>query len=125
MDFMTQFIDYLRSLDLKLLPVLLIAMLLDIVTGTLGAFIKKDFKSTVFREGLFKKLLELVLVVVGYLLDYVLTVNYIGTACMILVIGMELYSITLENMADYIELPQWLKDIINKLKNGEVKANDN
>lgn len=125
MDFMSQFIDYLRSLDLKLLPVLLIAMLLDIITGTLGAFIKKDFKSTVFREGLFKKLLELVLVVVGYLLDYVLTVNYIGTACMILVIGMELYSISLENMADYIELPQWLKDIINKLKNGEVKANDN
>lgn len=64
MDFMTRFIDYLKSLDLKLLPVLMIVMLLDIITGTLGALLKKDFKSTVFREGLFKKLLEVVLVVV-------------------------------------------------------------
>lgn len=116
MDFMTRFIDYLKTLDLKMLPVLLIAMLLDIITGTIGALIKKDFKSTVFREGLFKKLLELVLVVVGYLLDYVLTVSYIGTACMILVIGMELYSIVIENMAEYIDIPQWLKDILEQLK---------
>lgn len=119
MDFITRFIDYLRSLDLKLLPVLMIVMLLDIVTGTLGALIKKDFKSTVFREGLFKKLLEIVLVVVGYLMDYTLSVNYIGTACMVMVIGMELYSIVIENMSEYIELPDWLKQLINQLRNGE------
>lgn len=124
MDFMTRFIDYLKTLDLKMLPVLLIAMLLDIITGTIGALIKKDFKSTVFREGLFKKLLELVLVVVGYLLDYVLTVSYIGTACMILVIGMELYSIVIENMAEYIDIPQWLKDILEQLKSGKVNNNE-
>lgn len=124
MDFMTRFIDYLKTLDLKMLPVLLIAMLLDIITGTIGALIKKDFKSTVFREGLFKKLLELVLVVVGYLLDYVLTVSYIGIACMILVIGMELYSIVIENMAEYIDIPQWLKDILEQLKSGKVNNNE-
>lgn len=124
MDFMTRFIDYLKTLDLKMLPVLLIAMLLDIITGTIGALIKKDFKSTVFREGLFKKLLELVLVVVGYLLDYVLTVSYIGTACMILVIGMELYSIVIENMAEYIDIPKWLKDILEQLKSGKVNNNE-
>lgn len=121
MDFMTRFIDYLKSLDLKLLPVLMIVMLLDIITGTLGALLKKDFKSTVFREGLFKKLLEVVLVVVGYLLDYTLSVEYIGTACMIMVIGMELYSIVFENMAEYIELPDWLKNIIDGMRKGEVK----
>lgn len=121
MDFMTKFIDYLRSLDLKLLPVLMIVMLLDIVTGTLGALIKKDFKSTVFREGLFKKLLEIVLVVVGYLMDYTLSVNYIGTACMVMVIGMELYSIVIENMSEYIELPEWLKNLIDSMRKSEVK----
>lgn len=121
MDFMTRFIDYLKSLDLKLLPVLMIVMLLDIITGTLGALLKKDFKSTVFREGLFKKLLEVVLVVVGYLLDYTLSVEYIGTACMVMVIGMELYSIVFENMAEYIELPDWLKNIIDGMRKGEVK----
>lgn len=119
MDFMERFIDYLKSLDLKMLPVLLIVMLLDIITGTIGALLKNDFKSTIFREGLFKKLLEIVLVVVGYLLDYTLSVQYIGDACMVLVIGMEMYSIVLENMADYIEIPQWLKDIIESLKNGK------
>lgn len=121
MDFMTRFIDYLKSLDLKLLPVLMIVMLLDIITGTLGALLKKDFKSTVFREGLFKKLLEVVLVVVGYLLDYTLSVEYIGTACMIMVIGMELYSIVFENMSEYIEIPDWLKNIIDCMRKGEVK----
>lgn len=121
MDFMTRFIDYLKSLDLKLLPVLMIVMLLDIITGTLGALLKKDFKSTVFREGLFKKLLEVVLVVVGYLLDYTLSVEYIGTACMIMVIGMELYSIVFENMSEYIEIPDWLKNIIDGMRKGEVK----
>lgn len=121
MDFITRFIDYLKSLDLKLLPVLMIVMLLDIITGTLGALLKKDFKSTVFREGLFKKLLEVVLVVVGYLLDYTLSVEYIGTACMIMVIGMELYSIVFENMSEYIEIPDWLKNIIDGMRKGEVK----
>lgn len=124
MDFMTKFIDYLKNIDLKLLPVLLIVMLLDIISGTIGALIKKDFKSTIFREGLFKKLLELVLVVVGYLLDYTLSVQYIGQACMILVIGMEAYSVVIENMSDYIDIPQWLKDILEQLKSGEVKNND-
>lgn len=125
MDFMTKFIDYLKSIDLKLLPVLLIVMLLDIISGTIGALLKKDFKSTIFREGLFKKLLELVLVVVGYLLDYTLSVQYIGQACMILVIGMEAYSVVIENMSGYIDIPQWLKDILEQLKSGEVKNNDN
>lgn len=124
MDFMTKFIDYLKSIDLKLLPVLLIVMLLDIISGTIGALLKKDFKSTIFREGLFKKLLELVLVVVGYLLDYTLSVQYIGQACMILVIGMEAYSVVIENMSGYIDIPQWLKDILEQLKSGEVKNND-
>lgn len=123
MDFMTRFIDYIKSLDLKLLPVLMIAMLLDIVTGTIGALIKKDFKSTVFREGLFKKLLEIVLVVVGYLMDYTLSVTYIGMACLIMVIGMELYSIVFENMAEYINIPDWLKKLIEAMKNGEVNNN--
>lgn len=121
MDFMTRFIDYITSLDLKLLPVLMIVMLLDIITGTVGALIKKDFKSTVFREGLFKKLLEVVLVVVGYLMDYTLSVTYIGMAVMVMVIGMELYSIVFENMADYINIPDWLKNIIDGMRNGEVK----
>lgn len=118
-----EFIEYLRSVDLKLLPVVLIIMLLDILTGTIGAFKDKDFKSTVFREGLFKKLLEIVLIVVGYLLDYTLSFNYIGVACMYLIIGMEAYSIVIENMSGYIPLPEWLKEIIEKLKNGEVKDN--
>lgn len=121
MDFWSNFINYLKGVDLKLLPVVLILMLLDILTGTIGAFKDKDFKSTTFREGLFKKLLEVILIVVGYLLDYTLTFNYIGVSCMYLIIGMEAYSIVIENMGDYIPLPDWLKTIINDLKNGEVK----
>lgn len=121
MDYMVEFIEYIKSLDLKLIPVLMIVMLLDIITGTIGALLKKDFKSTIFREGLFKKLLELVLVIVGYLMDYTLSVNYIGNAVIVMVIGMELYSIVFENMTGYLDVPEWLRKLIENLKNGEVK----
>lgn len=121
MDYMVEFIEYIKSLDLKLIPVLMIVMLLDIITGTIGALLKKDFKSTIFREGLFKKLLELVLVIVGYLMDYTISVNYIGNAVIVMVIGMELYSIVFENMTGYLDVPEWLRKLIENLKNGEVK----
>lgn len=94
-----------------------VLMGLDILTGTLKAFLEKNFNSTTFRAGLFKKMLEFIVIVCGGVMDYVLGVNYIMTACYYLIIGMELYSVLIENMSDYIELPTWLTSIIETIKN--------
>lgn len=115
-------IEIIKELDIRqdLIIVVLVVMLLDIITGTIGALLNHDFKSTVFRQGLFKKLYELVFIIAGYLLDYVLDVKYIGLAVIYMIIGMELYSIMIENASDIIPLPQWLKDIVENLKAGDM-----
>ena len=122
---MNELINILESVDKTRLTLACICMLLDIITGTIGALVDKDFKSTIFRQGLFKKLLEIVLIVVGYILDYTIQVDYIGIACIYLVIGMEAYSIIIENASQYIPIPEWLKTIIEDLKNGNHKVKEN
>lgn len=94
-----------------------ILMGLDILTGTLKAFIEKKFSSSNFRVGLFKKMLEFTVILCGGVMDYVLDVNYIMTACYYLIIGMELYSVLVENIGDYLALPTWLTNIIDTIKN--------
>jgi len=119
---MEELIKILECVDKTRLMLACICMALDIFTGTLGALISKSFKSTIFREGLFKKILEIITIVVGYILDYTLDVHYIGIACIYLVIGMEVYSIIIENASEYIPIPDWLKSIIVNLK--EHKTSD-
>lgn len=100
-----------------------ILMGLDILTGTIKAFIEKKFASSNFRVGLFKKMLEFVVILCGGIMDYVLNVDYIMTACYYLIIGMELYSVLVENVGEYIELPAWLTSIIESIKNkGDVEG---
>lgn len=94
-----------------------ILMGLDILTGTLKALIEKKFTSSNFRVGLFKKMLEFTVILCGGVMDYVLNVDYIMSACYYLIIGMELYSVMVENIGDYLELPSWLTSIIETIKN--------
>ena len=121
---MNDLIMILDGVDKTRLALACICMILDIFTGTLGALIKKRFSSTVFREGLFKKVLEVVTIVIGYILDYTLTVSYIGIACIYLVIGLEIYSILIENVSEYIPLPAWLINIVDSLKEGQHTVSD-
>lgn len=114
---MEKLLDLCAGVDKGLLVILVIIMGLDILTGSIGALLKKEFKSNVFREGLYKKLMEIVIVIVGYALDYVLAVEYIGKACIYLVIGMECYSVVIENAGQYIPIPEWLKNLIEGLQN--------
>lgn len=106
----------LISPNYDLLIVLMIVMLLDVITGVIGAFINKEFNSTTFRQGLFKKVYEIILILVAYIIDYVLKVDYIGTALLTMCIGLEIYSIVIENISKYVPIPDWLKDIIEHLR---------
>lgn len=99
-------------------------MMLDIITGVVGAFVKHQFDSTTFREGLFKKVYELIIILVGYVLDYVLELDYIGKALNYMIIGLETYSIVIENASEYVPVPDWLQAIIEGLKSNKPAQKD-
>lgn len=90
-------------------------IVIDLITGLIKAIIKKDVKSNVMRTGLLKKVLELVVVVVGCLLDALLNTSYIATGVVVFIIAMEGISIT-ENVSEYIPLPNFLVDLLGQLK---------
>lgn len=92
-----------------------VMIILDIVSGIIKAVIAKDLKSSILREGLLKKLLELIVVIVAFACDILLGVKYIGNIVIIAFVGMEGLSI-LENAGEYIPLPEGLKNILEALK---------
>lgn len=105
----------------KGLIVLSIAIVLDMATGVIRAIINHDLKSSAFRTGLLKKLLDIVLVVVGYSLDWLLSLNYIGVSVLYFLISMEFFSV-LENIREYLPLPEVLTNILDLL---QKKGNSN
>ena len=115
MQTITEIVNNLH-INIDLIIIALILMTLDILTGVVGAFIKHEFQSGVFREGLYKKVYEIILILIGYILDYVLKLDYIARALNLMIIGLEAYSITIENASEYVPIPSWLKTIIETLK---------
>lgn len=92
-----------------------VMIILDVVSGLIKAVLNKDLKSSVMREGLLKKLLELIVVIVAFACDILLGVSYIGNIVIVAFVGMEGLSI-LENAGEYIPLPDGLKNILEALK---------
>lgn len=97
------------------LEVMGIFIVLDVITGLIKAVIEKDLQSGVMRTGILKKLLEVILVVVASLLDALLSVNYIANCVSLFLIGMEGLSI-IENIGNYIPLPEVLSNTLEALK---------
>lgn len=95
--------------------VLSLAILLDMISGVIKAGLDGDLKSGEFRKGLLKKVLDYILVVVGVSLDFLLEVDYISLAVLYSLIAMELYSV-LENIQNYIPLPESLKNALDLLQ---------
>ena len=116
---MKELIDLLK-IGQKGIIVLTVAIVLDMVTGVIKAIMNHDLQSSEFRKGLLKKLLDIVLVVVAYSLDWLLSFNYIGIGVLYFLIAMEFYSV-LENVRDYLPLPELLIKILDMLqKKGEI-----
>lgn len=102
----------------RYLIVFLIFIVLDIFTGILKALIKRDLKSSIFREGILKKCLEIVLVVVGFSCDWAFNVQVVGMGVLVCQLVMEAYSI-LENISEYVPVPEKLKKFLEDVKEGK------
>lgn len=106
------------------LLILVILMGVDILVGIIRAFHNREFKSSILREGLIKKLFEVIICILGYIGDYVIGINQVGLAVTILLIGAEMYSIVIENASDFVPIPKPLKDLIANLKGEESIENN-
>lgn len=100
------------------LIVVSVAIVLDMVTGVIKATINHNLKSSEFRIGLMKKVLDYVLIIVGICLDVLLEVDYISKSVMYSLIGMEFYSV-IENIRNFIELPSIIEKVLESLSKKE------
>ena len=117
---MVETLQSLLSLNTSAITVLSVAVLCDIVTGLVKATLNHDLKSSKFKDGLLKKSLDYILVVIGTSLDVLCKTSYISSACIYCLIAMEFYSV-LENVREYLPLPELLIKILDMLqKKGEI-----
>ena len=99
-----------------LVIIVLVAIVADIVTGLIAALYKKEFASSVMREGLFHKVGEVCAVALLYGLEYAQPIIGIDTGLPLFAVGcgylvlMEVGSI-LENIGKFTPS---LSDIIKK-----------
>lgn len=97
-----------------LLP--LILMVADVITGYYNAWKQKETSSAKMRDGIGKKLAEIVYIVVGIVLSYAFGMKVIGYFISIYIAYMELVSIAENCKKLGVDMP---KEISDKLNNKE------
>lgn len=91
----------------------LILMVFDIITGYYNAWKTKKISSSKMRDGLGKKLAELVYIIVGILISHAFNLKAIGYFISLYIVYMELVSIA-ENCSKLgVRMPKQLKDKLN------------
>lgn len=99
-----------------------IFIVIDFITGTAKAIKEKNCNSSIMREGLFHKCASIIMITLGYLIDYAqhyidLGINVsVSTSICAYIILMEIMSIV-ENVGKINPniLPDKIKDIFEKL----------
>lgn len=100
----------------SMLMTLLVFIILDLITGFLKGLMNKCLDSRKMKRGIISKAFEMLIVVIAVRLD-MLTGNigifrnmavcfYIATECLSI----------LENVGEFIDLPDFLKDFLEQLK---------
>ena len=116
---MVEKLQSILTINATAITVLSVAVVCDIVTGVVKASLNHDLKSSKFKDGLLKKALDYILVVIGTSLDVLCMTNYISSVCIYALIAMELYS-CIENLREYIPIPPAITAVLDSLqKRGE------
>jgi len=102
------------------LPILL--MFADILSGYYAAFRNKNISSSKMRDGIGKKIAEILYILIGFAFDMAFGVHYISTFISIYITYMEVTSL-IENMEKIgVKLPDDVKHKI--IKNNENNTKD-
>lgn len=99
-----------------LLP--LILMVFDVITGYYNAWKNNETSSSKMRDGIGKKLAEIVYIVVGIILGYAFGMKIIGYFISIYIAYMEIVSIAENCKKLGVDMPE---EISNKLNNNDNK----
>ena len=99
-----------------LLP--LILMVADVITGYYNAWKNKETSSAKMRDGIGKKLAELVYIVVGIVLSYAFNIQAIGYFIALYIAYMEIVSIAENCKKLGVDMPEKFADKLNN-KEGE------
>lgn len=99
-------------------------MALDILTGLVGAWARKDFQSAIMRSGLAKKCGEITVIIIGMMVIYGMTLpEYILTCVCIYIAFMEFMSI-LENLKKLnVPIPGFVSSVLNNVDES-LKSDD-
>lgn len=90
-----------------------ILMILDVITGYYNSWKNKKISSKKMRDGIGKKLAEMVYILIGLILSYAFDIKAIGYFISIYMVYMELISIS-ENCEKLgIKMPETIKDKLN------------
>lgn len=126
---------YLAGCMSELVVALVMLMIFDYITGVMAAFVRKDLASWKGVIGILKKVSFMLLVTLGFLLDFIIsylvqekagatfsTGGIFGIATTLWLIGTEGMSI-IENLgAIGVPIPKFLKPAFSKLKNQAEEA---
>ena len=75
----------------------LVFILSDIISGVISALIQKNLDSQKMREGLLRKILLIIVVILGFIIEYAFKMPYVSKVVCIYIVVMETISI-MENM---------------------------
>lgn len=75
----------------------LIFMLIDIITGYIQSLINKNTDSSIMREGLMHKCLLIIIIILGFIIEFAFSLKAVSIAICMYIVVMELTSI-LENL---------------------------
>ena len=113
MDFL-QNLNFSNDYWLILLP--LILMITDIITGYYVAWKNKVIKSSVMRDGIGKKIAEIVYIVIGVVVGLAFNIDSVSVFVSLYIIYMELISI-IENCKELgVDAPKEIEDRFMKKK---------
>ena len=96
----------------------LFLMVADIITGYYQAWKNKQIKSSKMRDGIGKKLAEIIYLVVGIVIGLAFNIKFIGQFISLYIVYMELVSIAENCKKLGVKMPEQLKDKLNNNENG-------
>lgn len=75
----------------------LVFILSDVISGVISAIIQKNLDSQKMREGLLRKMLLIIIIILGFIVEYAFKMPYVSKVVCIYIVAMETISI-MENM---------------------------
>lgn len=110
-------LEFTHEYWITLLPLTL--MVLDIITGYYNAWKNKEISSSKMRNGLGKKIAEIVYIIIGILFSKAFNIKAIDYFISIYVIYMELISIAENCKKLGVKMPEKIEEKLNNSNGGD------